>query len=66
MISQTSGSSPASQWEYSIVEFSDTPRQKSHSQNMLNELGLQGWELVAVTKANDYSETSFLFLKRRR
>ncbi len=46
-------SSRGSGWEYLILERSDADR--------LNALGREGWELVAVSKADDGVE---LFLKR--
>ena len=47
--------SPArnSGWEYLILERSEAER--------LNDLGREGWELVAVSRADDGAE---LFLKR--
>lgn len=46
-------SASTSGWEYLILERSEADR--------LNELGRSGWELVAVSQANDGVE---LFLKR--
>lgn len=46
-------SSRSSGWEYLILERSEASR--------LNELGREGWELVAVAKADDGIE---LFLRR--
>jgi hypothetical protein len=46
-------SSRGSGWEYLILERSEADR--------LHELGREGWELVAVTRADDGVE---LFLKR--
>lgn len=46
-------SSRGAGWEYLILDRGDASR--------LNELGREGWELVAVSKADDGVE---LFLKR--
>jgi hypothetical protein len=39
------------EWEYATVSLSDLPA-KTHPVDVLNDAGVQGWELVAITPNN--------------
>jgi hypothetical protein len=47
-----------SQWEYRTIDLNDPPR-KAADVDLLNNVGEQGWELVAITPNN------IAYLKRR-
>lgn len=49
-------------WDYIIVPTNDA----FDGQRQLNDLGTQGWELVAVSPYNNSSSGSYYHLKRAR
>jgi len=36
------------QWEYEVVNLMDSPGNKESRKEILNTLGLEGWELVCI------------------
>ena len=52
-------------WTYQVVEVKPNffGSNRTRIQETLNQLGLQGWELVAANRAHRY-EATLLYLKR--
>ena len=60
------------QWEYKMVELDldwerkDDLISNSNKLNILNNLGVEGWELVSVTRMAQYGGGSYLFTLKRK
>jgi hypothetical protein len=39
------------EWEYSKIDLNDLPR-KAEDVDLLNDVGAQGWEIIAITSNN--------------
>lgn len=51
-------------WEYKIVTIDDYTKTNEENEEILNGLGKEGWELVAIIRYTDAEE--FAYLKRRK
>jgi hypothetical protein len=54
-------------WEYRVINFGNRPSTEEQAQDWLNDLGEQGWEVVAAPSwTGSVSTTVHVILKRRK